>query len=131
VSTIADDPAFAYSAIEAELSLMIGRDASADPRIAVWYAACVDWTDSWLGYDWTDADGNDVPKPAKAINLALYEGVRAMLLAGDKARGITKVATGSLSEEYGSGLDVGAVAGPSIAGMAGQWHGRPWARGLL
>jgi hypothetical protein len=54
-----------------------------------------------------------------------------MILAGDKARGITKVATGSLSEEYGSGLDVGAVAGPSIAGLVGQWKANPWLRGTL
>jgi hypothetical protein len=118
VSTVAVDTAFDFAAIRAELEQHLDPAAAADSKIARWYNSARIAASEWLGNDWTDDDGADIPKGEAVIELikdALFEGVRAQHRQASALPGLLAVSTGSNSETYGAASGGGAIAMVAMA----------------
>lgn len=107
----ADDANFAFAVVEEPLKRHLGVED--DFRIQRWYSWARIAADNFLGNPFADADGVDIPKSADvvdAIQLALFEAVRAVRNQAPRTPGLLAVSTGAASETYGSASGGGAIA---------------------
>lgn len=102
MSTLIADPLFAFDAIRAPMEQHLGL-TSPDPNSAAWYNWALGEGSRWLGHDWTDDDGADIPKTDEEIlglQTALFQGVRTLRESFEKAQGVSKLRTAAVEEQY-------------------------------
>jgi hypothetical protein len=87
-----------------------------DAQVQLWWAAALDDCDQYVGWDWTDDDGNDVAHDNMVL-IGLLEWVKAMKSHYDRpaGSGVGMVKTGPLQENYRT--DAGGI-GVALARQA-------------
>lgn len=102
MSTLIADPLFAFDAIRTPLEAHL-KLTSTDPDLPAWYNWALGEGSRWLGHDWTDDDGVDIPKTDEEIlglQTALFQAVRTLRVSFAKSQGVTKLKTAAVEEGY-------------------------------
>lgn len=96
-----------WATIKDDLKTYLGiplLDTSQDFNLELLWAGVTAYIDTYLNNPFVDDDGVDIPIP-DAVKTAAFEMMRQVLLAFDRAPGLTEVKTGDLTEKYGGDLD--------------------------
>jgi len=97
-----------YSLIVKTFLGTVGEDDSIEQ---LWWLAACDDCDQYVGWDWTDDEGNDVEHD-KMVFLGLVEWMKAMKSHQERAAGVGvgMVKTGPLQENYRTDADAVGIA---------------------